>query len=163
MSTVSKCNYGLLNMGMKQSVGFTLIELITVMVIVGILAVFAAPRMFDANAFKSRGFADQVLATLHYAQKIAIAQRRNVCVALTTSTVTLTIAAASGAASPCVANLPLPAGGNSITAPTGITFTYSSANFNFDALGRTTAQTINVAGVTNPIVVEAETGYAHSP
>ena len=36
--------------------GFTLIELIMVMVIVGILAVFVAPRFFDAGLFRSRGF-----------------------------------------------------------------------------------------------------------
>jgi MSHA pilin protein MshC len=156
-------SYGLRDTGMKKSAGFTLIELITVMVIVGILAVFAAPRMFDANAFKSRGFADQLLATLHYAQKIAIAQRRNVCVAMAVSTVTLTIANASGAASPCVSNMPLPAGGNSITAPTGITLIYSSPSFNFDALGRSTAQSISISGATNAIIVEAETGYVHSP
>ena len=52
--------------------GFTLIELIMVMVIVGILAVFVVPRFFDANVFQSRGFADQVQATLRYAQKEAI-------------------------------------------------------------------------------------------
>src|ERR1019366_1189870 len=77
--------------------GFTLIELIMVMVIVGILAVVVAPRFFDTNVFKSRGFADQVQASLRYAQKEAIAQRSNVCVAMTTSTITLTIANASGA------------------------------------------------------------------
>lgn len=149
---------------MKQSAGFTLIELITVMVIVGILAVFAAPRMFAANVFKSRGFADQVLATLHYAQKIAIAQRRNVCVALTSSTVSLTIANTSGAGVACGPTLVLPAGGNSITSPSAsITLTYTSSSFNFDALGKTpVTQTITVYGET-PIIVEAETGYVHSP
>lgn len=149
---------------MKQSAGFTLIELIAVMVIVGILAVFAAPRFIDANLFKARGFADQVQATLRYAQKTAIAQRRNVCAVLTASTVTLTVANASGAASPCGPILVLPAGGNTITAPSGITLAYSSSSFNFDALGKTTtAQTITVSGAMNSIVVEAETGYVHSP
>ena len=149
---------------MKQSAGFTLIELITVMVIVGILAVFAAPRMFAANVFKSRGFADQVLATLHYAQKIAIAQRRNVCVALTSSTISLTIANTSGAGVACGPALALPAGGGAITSPsTSITLTYTSSSFNFDALGKTpVTQTITVYGET-PIIVEAETGYVHSP
>ncbi|MGA7593731.1 MAG: prepilin-type N-terminal cleavage/methylation domain-containing protein, partial [Gallionella sp.] len=92
--------------------GFTLIELIMVMVIVGVMAVFAAPRFFDANIFKSRGFADQVQATLRYAQKEAIAQHRNVCVGITASTITLKIANTSGAGVACGPNLNLPAGGS---------------------------------------------------
>jgi MSHA pilin protein MshC len=146
--------------------GFTLIELIMVMVIVGILAVVVAPRFFDANVFKSRGFADQVQASLRYAQKEAIAQHRNVCVAMTTSTITLTIANASGAAIPCGPNLALPAGGNSITAPAGIAFAALPTAFSFDALGRpnpNALQTLNITGATNSITVEAETGYVHSP
>lgn len=150
-------------MGVKER-GFTLIELIMVIVIAGIIAIFAAPRMFDADAFKSRGFSDQVQATLRYAQKIAIAQRRNVCVAMTAATVSLSIAGAAGTASACVANLPLPSGGSSVTAPSNITLAYTSAGFNFDALGSTaTRQTITVSGEANAIVVEAGTGYVHSP
>ena len=146
--------------------GFTLIELVMVIVIAGILAVVVAPRMFDANVFKSRGFADQVQATLRYAQKAAIAQRRNVCVTMTASSITLMIATAPGTASSCTATLALPGGSsNSVASPaTGITMTYTSAGFNFDGLGSTpTAQTITVSGATNSIVVEAQTGYVHSP
>ena len=146
--------------------GFTLIELVMVIVIVGILAVVVGPRIFDANVFKSRGFADQVQATLRYAQKAAIAQRRNVCVTLTASSITLMIATAPGTASSCTANLTLPGGSsNSLSSPaTGITMTYTSPSFNFDGLGSTpTAQTITVSGATNSIVVEAQTGYVHSP
>jgi MSHA pilin protein MshC len=43
---------------MKQR-GFTLIELI--MVMLGVLAVFAAPRVFNRNDFEARGFHDQTL------------------------------------------------------------------------------------------------------
>ena len=44
--------------------GFTLIELITVLILVGILAVTALPRMFDRNTFESRGFFDETTLVL---------------------------------------------------------------------------------------------------
>ena len=159
--------------------GFTLIELIMVMVVVGILAVFVAPRFFDANVFKSRGFADQVQATLRYAQKEAIAQHRNVCVAMTASDITLTIANAipSLATSPCNTNLVIPGQAtNKISTPSAaITLTLSPATpatFIFGALGKpwdaagvtpSAQKSITISGVTNIIYVEAETGYVHSP
>lgn len=152
---------------MKRLAGFTLIEMVMTIVIVGILAVVAIPRFFDIDIFRSRGFADQVQASLRYAQKIAVAQRRNVCVALTSGDITLTIASAGGAASACDANLTSPTGESpyKISTPSAsAALSYSSANFSFDALGRTAAQqTISVGGATNPIIVEAETGYVHSP
>jgi MSHA pilin protein MshC len=142
--------------------GFTLVELITVMIIVGIMAAIVAPRFFDANVFKSRGFADQVQASLRYAQKTAIAQHRLVCVALASSSITLTIASTSAAVT-CTIPLAFSAGGNFINAPSGVTLS-PAVTINFDALGKTTAtQTITVSGATNNIIVEAETGYVHSP
>jgi MSHA pilin protein MshC len=157
--------------------GFTLIELIMVMVIVGILAIVVAPRFFDVNVFKSRGFADQVQASLRNAQKIAIAQHRNVCVAMTANDITLTIASVSGAASACDTPLVSPTTGQApykISTPSAaITITLAPATFNFDALGKpwdvlgttpsTVQKSITINGATNNIFVEAETGYVHSP
>jgi MSHA pilin protein MshC len=153
-----------LRVGDKQR-GFSLIELIMVMIIVGILAAVAAPRFFDVNVFKSRGFADQVQASLRYAQKEAIAQHRNVCVTFTLpapSTITLRIASLSGAASPCDSNLTSPTGGSYvITAPAGIVFAALPTAFNFDALGRPNPGALpltSITGATNSITIEAETG-----
>ena len=36
--------------------GFTLVELVTVIVLLGILSVYVAPRIFDLGIFKERGF-----------------------------------------------------------------------------------------------------------
>ena len=148
--------------------GFTLIEVIMTIMIIGILAVVAVPRLFNNGPFQSRGFADQVQATLRYGQKEAIAQHRNVCVTFTLpapSTITLRIASVNGAASACDTNLMAPTGGAYvITATAGIAFAALPAAFNFDALGRpnpNAAQTINITGATNGITIEAETGYVH--
>jgi MSHA pilin protein MshC len=155
---------------MKLWAGFTLIELVMTIVIVGILAAVAAPRFYNNNVFQSRGFADQVQASLRYAQKEAIAQHRNVCVTFTLpapSTITLRIASLSGAAKPCDSPLTSPTGGSYvITAPAGIAFAALPTAFNFDALGRPNPSAlppISITGATNSITIEAETGYVHSP
>lgn len=143
-----------------------------VLVIVGILAVFAVPRFFDANIFKARGFSDQVQATLRYAQKIAIAQRRLVCVKVeaptaTSARLTLTVANAAGATS-CATPLALPASSSNVIESGDATTT--AADFAFDGLGSpfnlpyapgnaSAAQTVTVAGYV--IKVEKETGYVH--
>jgi MSHA pilin protein MshC len=57
-----------------------MIELITVIVVVGILAAIGASRFFDNTVFESRAYADQVKSMMRYAQKLAIAQSRQVFV-----------------------------------------------------------------------------------
>lgn len=141
--------------------GFTLIELIMTMIIVGILAVFVAPRFFDSNVFQSRGFADQVQASLRYAQKVAIAQRRNVCAAYTASPARLTLTVTVTTSCDTALNLP----GNSVNyadAPSGVAFSMTPASVTFDALGRPSPAATASIGTTT-ITIEAETGYVHSP
>jgi MSHA pilin protein MshC len=65
-----------------RSSGFTLVELATSIVIVGILGAVAAPRMFDNNAFNDRGYTDEIASSLRYAQKIAIASQCDVQVTI---------------------------------------------------------------------------------
>lgn len=151
--------------------GFTLIELVMVIVMLGILAIFAAPRMFNSGDFYARGFHDETLALLRYAQKTAIAQRRTVCVAFTTTTTTLTIAALA-ATSTCAANPLVGPKGESqalITARAGVTYSSTLTNFNFDGLGQpvngsgapVATQTIQVSSAAKSITVETATGYVH--
>ena len=150
----------------KQS-GFTLVELITVMVIVSIISAIALPRLFSRDLFDSRGFYDQLISTLRYAQKTAIAQRRLVCVTFPTSSrVVLSTASAFGGV--CDTTLQSPDGQASyaIENVNGVTLG-GAADFNFDALGRPSFAgaaplAITVSGYpTGNVCVAAETGYVY--
>ena len=156
--------------GAALAQGFTLVELIIVIILVGALAVFVAPRLLSISDFNVRGLHDETLGLLRYAQKAAVAQRRTVCVAFSASGVTLTIAAAAGSLA-CGVNLVGPRGDSpgSISGRSGAGYASVPADFKFDALGQPRnaagtvlgAQTIQVAGAANTITVEGATGYVH--
>jgi MSHA pilin protein MshC len=134
-----------------------MIELIVVMVIIGILAVVAVPKFADRSDFETRGFQDETRALLRYAQKSAVAQRRNVCVALNAAGVALTIDTDTPADGNCNSALatPSPPRGGSGLVP-------SIASFKFQPLGDTdkvTNVTATIAGTT--ITVDYKTGYVY--
>lgn len=154
----------------KAQSGFTLIELIMVIVLLGVLAVFAAPRFFNSNDFNARGFHDEALSYLRYAQKAAVAQRRTVCVVFNDTSLTLTLSSAANTTT-CDAPLQGPRGDSPavVSARPGVTFSTTPVSFNFDGLGQPVnaagvalgTQVIQVAGATNAITIEAATGYVH--
>ena len=59
-----------------------MVELITVMVLVGVLAAVALPRLDGVLALRSAGWRDQLLAGLLQARTLAQGHRRLVCVTL---------------------------------------------------------------------------------
>lgn len=135
--------------GMQPEIqqGFTLVELITIMAIVGILAVAAIPRFVDSNAFQARGAADQVRAALRYGQKIAIAQHGNVSVTVS-----------SAADTNCSAQL----AGNNINCLISNGVSVTPVTVTFNSLGQPVPNVaVTVVVGTVSITVEAETGYVH--
>jgi MSHA pilin protein MshC len=161
---------------MNAQRGFTMAELVIVMVIVGVLSAVAVPRLFDQGEFAARGGRDFLASGLRYAQKSAIALRRNVCIDVAGSTVTATIAAAPGSDQPCNAGTALvhPANNLSYADPAnalpGGAVVAAPASLVFDAFGRPLAApaaplpstlTIAVAGHPVPVTIEPETGLVH--
>jgi len=140
--------------------GFTLIELIMVIVMLGVLAVFAAPRMMNTGDFTQRGFHDETMALLRYAQKTAIAQRRTVCVAFNPTGITLTMDTGAAPDGVCDATLAPP---NPPRGGVGLAATPTPSPLQFTALGSTnqTAALVITISNTSSITVEAQTGYVH--
>ncbi|OEZ96434.1 MSHA biogenesis protein MshC [Duganella sp. HH101] len=131
--------------------GFTLVELVVILVVTGILGAVAAPRFFERRAFDAAAYTDQLRAMLRYGQKVAIAQGRNVYVRLNGASVALCYDGL------CTLRVSAPGGANSGTGvtlsncsnlstwacegvPNGLTVS-SALSFYFDATGQPYAAT----------------------
>jgi MSHA pilin protein MshC len=62
--------------------GFTLIELITCVIVLALLAALAGPRLFDTQPFNQRGYVDELSAALRYSEGVAVATGCNVQVTI---------------------------------------------------------------------------------
>lgn len=93
----------------RQARGFTLIELVAAMILIGVLAAVVLPRMDSSQMFREIAFSDQTAAALRYAQKTAVSHRRLVCVTVAGDQISLGIAS-SHPASAC---------GNPLAGPDG--------------------------------------------
>jgi MSHA pilin protein MshC len=65
-----------------RAAGFTMVELVVVMILVGVLAAIGIPRLMGDKGMQAAVFGDQVASGLRRAQKIATGHRRVVCAAI---------------------------------------------------------------------------------
>ena len=69
--------------------GFTMVELVVVMILVGVLAALGIPRLLGDKNMEAAVFGDQVVSGLRRAQAIATGHRRVVCVSIAARGVTM--------------------------------------------------------------------------
>lgn len=67
----------------KFARGYTIVELVVVIVIVAVLAAIAGPRFFGNTTINQHGYADEIAAAMRYSQKIAVATGCNVQLTIT--------------------------------------------------------------------------------
>lgn len=136
---------------MKRAPGFSLLELVVVIVIVAILAALAVPRFTDQET-KASWYQEQVKAGIRYAQRQAVAQRRMVFVEVQAGQLRVCYDAGCGTVLTQIAS----GAPYVLEAPSGVVLA-PGGMFSFDALGQSTGYAMTVGG--HAITVNAGTGY----
>jgi MSHA pilin protein MshC len=139
---------------LQKESGFTLVELVVIIIVLGIISAFALPRFFNLNQYQQRAAYDEVASALRYAQKLAVGSGCAVQVVFAGNTYALQQNVGSCTVGPFATiaghpvNFGVISGVNLISVPT---------TFIFDPMGRSTpAAAITVGG--RIIQVVAETG-----
>lgn len=154
--------------GPQSQRGFTLPELIAVMVVVSVLAAVALPKFDAALTIRNDSWRDEVVSALRLARSTAVSHRRLVCAAVASGSVTLTIAAVNPATA-CSATLPGPGGAAAYTSsnvatasvsPAGTMYFQPSGRVTSDGAGSTASdRSISISGTSTAISVIGETGH----
>ncbi len=133
----------------KAMSGFTIMELVMVISILGILAAFAMPR-FQASGANTVGYqADQLMSDIRYTQSLAMAWGENLRLDVSSGSYQITCVNSSGTAACATAGDvitdPLTNQAFSVTLDSGITLVGTDTDF--DKLGRPNSTGSLLSGV----------------
>jgi len=142
--------------------GFTLVELVAVIVIVGILAAVVLSRFPGVSPFSSRAARDQVVSGLRYAQQQAMSRNRPARFVFGAGRYRVQFRDSGGAWT----DVPVPGSGASRwQLPGGVRFAASGSR-RFNGLGQPVATCGPGAGVDltsgATVAIECETGFVHA-
>lgn len=169
---------------MKRS-GFTLIELVMVIVLISIIAVYVAPKLSNISSTKAASFASKLRADIRYAQDLAMTRnlRSRVIFGATSYAIrtgtTITCSAFALAADPATGQTgtidltaaPYTGSGITLTLPVMTCLEYNSIGQPYDCTGllnvcsaALSGMTVTInssSGVADSITVSSQTGAAN--
>jgi MSHA pilin protein MshC len=122
--------------------GFTLIELIMVLVLIGIVALFAAPKLGNMTTTNAAVFADKLRADIRYAQNLAMTRGRRTRVQFTATIYSVTQDAGATGICDLFPSVTDPAGSGALLVQintgnyTGITIGPSRLCLEYDSAGK---------------------------
>ena len=131
-----------------DSRGFTLVEIIMVVVLMGILAVSVVPKFVDTSAFSLAGGAAMATADIRYTQELAMGTHNSKTIVFTTSNNYYTVNSQT-------VNLP-----SKVTISSGATFTFNSLGE--PTAGGGSSVTLSAGAEAKTITVESYTGRVSS-
>ncbi|MBN8506023.1 MAG: prepilin-type N-terminal cleavage/methylation domain-containing protein [Burkholderiales bacterium] len=149
--------------------GFTVAELLVVLVLAGVLAAVALPKLDVVGQFGAEGWREQTVAGLRWAQATAIGHRRLVCASFDGSGLLQLRVAAANPAGDCSAALRGPDGSDRFgdtppgaavsVVPNGSLYFQPSGQVTLDAAGNSVAgREISVSGASS-IRVAGQSGH----
>lgn len=142
----------------RRGAGFTLVELLVVIVVMGVLSSIAIPNLVQPTALNERAVTDRLQGLLRQARGLAMAQQRDVCVLVAPpqAQVVYLNAGACSAAAP----VQDPAGNGPLVVPLPSTLALGGATqLRFNARGQpvpAASQTVTVGA--QALTVHRETG-----
>lgn len=132
----------------RQSKGFTLFELIIVMMVIAVLALYVGLKLPSFSLYYQSSVAEEIRRDIRYTQTLAMSLDASYSITFSTNSYTI---------------FPNPPGGAyTVTMPTGVTLSTGTITFNF--LGTPAAAatvTITTSEGTTTLNVAAETGFVN--
>lgn len=138
----------------RRPAGFTLVELVMVMLVVGALSVFVLPRVLDLTTWRLTAFAQELQAQSMALQRLALTQRRPIVASFTPTGASFDYAAGGN-----LATLNCPAAATPCLLQSGtVTFNAGNSGSTTTSTGTALALTVSSGSTTLSYQIEPETG-----